>query len=503
MQKIGFVPTSLNNDSKSEEQKSPWKNRYTKNSTIFGKETFLPINMKKQLNDNTLVIGTSGTGKTYSFVEPNILQGNANYIIADAKGDILRDLGESLIKMGYKLQVLNLVDLKHSMTYNPLTYADNQLEIMHFADSLIDSDITGKASSKDSKQDPFWNNAAGALLQAIIFFVKEFLPPEDQTMASVIDIYNIINISPSNFDDAITLVNHGKLLSSDYYLTPTDNTIGSSLFNWAQKKSPRSQAAKMWDSIANWQDSEKTWISIYSILGAALSRYSLTDVADLTSSNQIDFSALLEPKTALFILYDDADSSKNFISDTLYTQLFSYLYNAARSSGNRLPVKVRFFLDDFKNIHIPNFDDYLATARSRNISICMMLQNESQLVAKFHENASSVIGNCAAYLLTGTTDLEMAEIASKRFNISANTIRRESNERFFLDVNGYISRPIRYDFRKHPAYYKKNFDINQKITTASIENNQNIGLLNIMKSLGDVHNRKYGVQPIDPFKYNN
>lgn len=501
MRKIGFVPTSLNNESKSEEQEKPWKKEYSKNSTIFGKNVFLPINMKKQLNDNVLVLGTSGTGKTYSFVEPNILQGNTNYVIADAKGDILRNIGASLIKMGYKLQVINLVDLKHSMTYNPLNYANDQLSIMHFADKVVSSDITGKMSTKNSSQDPFWDNAAEDLLESLIFFVKEFLPLKEQNMASVINLYNIVNMSPKKINDVLTSVNHGEL-SKYYELTSVDDndSIGNHIFNWARRKNPNSQAVKAWDLIASNQIAEKTWSNVYGILGSSLTRYTLSDVLNLTSSNQVEFSELLKPKTALFILYDDADDSKNFISDMLYTQLFSYLYEAARSFENKLPVKVRFFLDDFKNIHIPNFDDYLATARSRNISICMMLQNESQLVAKFHENTPSVIGNCAAYLLTGTTDLEMAKIASSRFNLSTNTIRQKNYEQFLLDISGYISYPIRYDFQKHPAYYKRVFDVNKHFVTPSIQDKKNISLLNILKSMSRSMS-KLAVRPINPFDY--
>lgn len=485
MNTIGFLQTnqSLNHKSK----KAPWNSKPSKNSTIFGKNIFLPINMKKQMNDNTLVIGTSGTGKTYSFVEPNILQGNANYIIADAKGDILKDLGNSLVQMGYKIQVINLVDLRHSMTYNPLHYMSNQLEIMHFADMIVSSDVTGKMSTKKASQDPFWTNAAGNVLQALILFVKEFLPQDQQTIGNVVNLFDILNMSPANISDALELLKESKL-NYEYQLKSADDndTIGNHIFAWAEEQKQDSQAVKAWRKIADTQGAARTWSSIMSILGAALSRYALHDVVNIMSSNQLKFSELLKSKTALFILYDDADSSKNYISNTLYTQLFGFLYKAARRFGNKLPIKVRLFLDDFKNISIPNFDDYIATSRSRNISICMMLQNESQLVAKFGENAQSVIGNCSAYLLTGTTDLHMAKIAADRFGISANEIRLKDDDHFLLDLSGHIANPIRYDFHKHPAYVDKAYNINKHFVTPVFQNRENTELLNIVKSMPGV-----------------
>ena len=182
MSTIGFIQTNQS----TKHVANPWRTEYSQNSTIFGKHTFVPINMEKALNDNVIVVGTSGTGKTYSFVEPNILQGNTNYVVADAKGDILRDTGASLKKMGYKIQVLNLVDLQHSNTYNPLAYLNDSLDYLQFADQVITSDVTGFHSAKDSRQDPFWDTAAETLLQALIYFVKEFLPEDQQNMGGAI-----------------------------------------------------------------------------------------------------------------------------------------------------------------------------------------------------------------------------------------------------------------------------------------------------------------------------
>ena len=479
MNTIGF--TNYAQPVKSE---TPWQENYNQDTTIFGKNVFLPINYHSAQNDNTLVIGTSGTGKTYSFVEPNVLQGNANYVIADAKGDILADVGASLKKMGYQIQVLNLVDLKHSMTYNPILNMKSNLDVINFAHQVMISDVSGNQTT-DSRQDPFWNNAAMTVLEALIFFTQEFLPESEQTMSTVVRLFGMLEDSPKNIEQVLV-----SLGDSDYnyeYEYDDDLTFGDCLFNWAVQEKPDSEAAKMWQQIAGLHSSDRTWGSVLGILGAALSPYRVKEVDRLLSSNQVDFSQLLKPKKAFFILYDDSDPSKNFISNTLYSQLFSFLYHAAfKLEGKTLPVKVRFFLDDFKNILIPHFDDYLATARSRNISICMMLQDESQLKAKFGNNTPSVIGNCSAYLLTGTTDLAMAQTASSRFERSAKMIRLMNEDHFLLDVGGYIVEPVRYDFHNHPHFIDKRFNINNQLNTANDDGDDSCKwpeLADILKSL--------------------
>lgn len=486
---IGFNKNVSNQDNPWN-QGNPWQTNYCKNSTIFGKHTFVPFDTERQNNDNTLIIGTSGTGKTYSFVEPNVLQGNANYVIADAKGDILRNTGESLKKMGYKIQVLNLVDLAHSMTYNPLHYMKDQLSVFQFAHTVVKSDISGNVI-QNMHEDPFWDNAAEDLLLSLIFFTKEFLPKSEQTIATVNRLFNLVNQSPDQINEVLSTLTNGSELDhfsmTDYDPNNDTRTLGDYLFAWVAEQNPTSTALDMWRKVSTSKTSEKMWSSIVGILGSDLARYSLSDVENLMNNNQINFDALLEPKTALFILYDDADTSKNFISNTLYTQLFSYLYHAARLTNNRLPVKVRFFLDDFKNIQIPDFDDYLATARSRNISICMMLQDESQLKAKFGINTPSVIGNCASYLLTGTTDLAMANTASVRFSLAAEDIRIMDPNTFLVDIAGHRTSTERYDYQEHPNYISQKLDINSTYNTPILDHSSVVQnwpkLVDILKQL--------------------
>lgn len=451
MNTIGFI-------SKSKEEKKLWEEDFDPKAKIFGEDVFLPASFNTALNENVLVVGTSGTGKTQSFVEPNILQGYSNYVIADSKGQILKQLGSSLKSMGYNIEVLNLINLNSSMTYNPLANCKSELDVLSFARDVVTTSIEG-VKTITSNQDPFWNNSATALLEALIFFVKEVYPPEEQTMEAVGELFEILD------EDVSTLSKEYSFAPEVDYEEKDENgnqSVGEKLFQWLSEKNNNSQAVKMWRQVYSVSSSEKTWASIVGILGTALSPYMLSETRTLLQSNQISFTNLLKEKTALFVIYDDADDSKNFISNILYKQLIRFLYHTAlNAEDGRLSKKVQFYLDDFKNITIPQFDDYLATARSRNISFSIMVQDESQLVSKFGQNANSVIGNCTTYLLTGTTDLRMAKIAEERFSYSAKEIRTMHAEDFLVDIGGQAVKTRRYDLENHPNYNGKTVAIEE------------------------------------------
>lgn len=465
MKTIGFNDTTI--QTIPNHKTSPWKQNYLRQATIFGKHTFLPIDFGHAKNDNTLVVGSSGTGKTYSFVEPNVLQGNANYVIADSKGTILSDIGASLRAMGYDIQVLNLLDLKHSNTYNPFNYFKDELEVTRFAEQIVTNDTAGETNRQD-QNGPFWNKAATTLIQALIFFVQEFLPEKERNMATVVKIFDLLDQSTKEINNVLLSLG---IRDSDYCVNgkATDETIGYLLFEYARLKNPNSLAVKNWDAVHNAQKADSTWGGITGIVGASLSQYGLSEVQNLMATNQINFKRMLQPKAAIFILYDDANVTKNFISNSFYTQLFSYLYDEAyKCEDQKLPEKIRFYLDDFKNITIPHFADYLSTARSRNISICMMLQDESQLKSKYGDDAPSIIGNCSAYLLTGTIDLAMAKDASERFDLAPREIRKMSEDNFLVDISGYITKTIRYDYHTHPNYIDEKTNINSLTLTKSV-----------------------------------
>ena len=499
MQAIGF-----HNTDNPQVTPTPWTKDYRQGATIFGEQTFLPIDYHQVRNDNTLVVGSSGTGKTYSFVEPNVLSANANYVVADAKGDILADTGMSLRAQGYQLQVLNLVDLKHSQTYNPLHYMHDQLDVVAFAHQVIGADITGNDDHR-SFDDPFWTNAPATLLEALIMFTKEFLPTAEQTMGTVTRLFELIDRTDEDVNAVLTSLGYSAATQyafdhdQDEYGNALPVSLGERLFAWVAGEKPDSVALRLWNSVARSKGSEKTWSSIVGILGTALSPYMVADVDNLLASNQLDFARLLQPKAALFVLYDDADPAKNFLANVLYNQLFSFLYHHAfHQPAGRLPVKVRFFLDDFKNIQVPHFDDYLATARSRNLSLCMMVQDESQLRAKFGENAGSVIGNCGAYLMTGTTDLTMAKVAADRFNRDVQAIRQLGATTFLVDVSGHLTATRRYDFHDHPNYRPGKLAVAVTYQTPRAATNRE-ALVQILQQLPGEHPVTRGDEAVDLF----
>src|SRR5699024_4526343 len=220
----------------------------------------------------------------------------------------------------------------------------------------------------------------------------------------------------------------------------TDAYLANLLFNGLPQKDINIK--QIWNSFYSVIDADVTTGGILSTLSAALIPWQTTEMQNLTAENPqtaIDFHKLLNAKSAIFVMYDDSDKTKNFLFNTFYSQLIDFLYKQSYKQDNgQLENKVRFFLDDFKNIEIDGFDDYLATARSHNIEYSIMLQDESQLKAKFGMNWSSVLGNCHNYLFTGTIDLNMAKTAAVRFNKSITEIRQLDPDQFLIDVAGRL-----------------------------------------------------------------
>ncbi|MEE6634812.1 type IV secretory system conjugative DNA transfer family protein [Limosilactobacillus pontis] len=480
MQAIGF-----HNTDNPQVTPTPWTKDYRQGATIFGEQTFLPIDYHQARNDNTLVVGSSGTGKTYSFVEPNVLSANANYVVADAKGDILADTGMSLRAQGYQLQVLNLVDLKHSQTYNPLHYMHDQLDVVAFAHQVIGADITGNDDHR-SFDDPFWTNAPATLLEALIMFTKEFLPTAEQTMGTVTRLFELIDRTDEDVNAVLASLGYSAATQyafdhdQDEYGNALPVSLGERLFAWVAGEKPDSVALRLWNSVARSKGSEKTWSSIVGILGTALSPYMVADVDNLLASNQLDFARLLQPKAALFVLYDDADPAKNFLANVLYNQLFSFLYHHAfHQPAGRLPIKVRFFLDDFKNIQVPHFDDYLATARSWNLSLCMMVQDESQLrgLSDDGDDRPDDGQGCGRPL-------------QPRRPLGATT--------FLVDVSGHLTATRRYDFHDHPNYRPGKLAVAATYQTPRAATNRE-ALVQILQQLPGEHPVTRGDEAVDLF----
>ena len=411
-----------------------------KDATIFTDNCYLSLNTREtRCNNNVAVIGSSGTGKTRGFVEPNVLQKNASYIISDAKGSVLKDCGNSLVatKNGtesYDIRVLNLHDLTKSMHYNPLKYVRSEDDLVSLSYAMANTTIDGE---KAKTNDSFWNTQSEYLIEALAGFVVEERKRGnlDGTMNDVTSLFN-------------------KIKSTEC-LEDTEDNLVSILFRNLEKKNPNSIAVEKWKKMMSLGNAQNTWGCILSSTSAALSPYTLSPMKEILRKDDLDFDSISDRPVALFIVYDDTDPTKNFLSNILYTQTLKLLcHKADESPDGQLKRHVRIFLDDFYSVQIPHFVDINANCRSRNISTCIMLQNESQLEAKYGTVYSSIIDNSNSYLFTGTFDIEAADVMAKRFKISSDKILHFPNNKFLVSCNKEIYVGNMLDAHKHPNYVK-------------------------------------------------
>lgn len=429
---------------------------------IFGKNCYKKINSDAALNSNVIVTGASGTGKTWSFVIPNILQMNADYVVADAKGTILKKTGKILQKNGYKVSVLNLIDLSNTTHYNPLSYIKNERDLTYLARCMINTNAVDMSSSGVSHRDPYWDNSALIVLEAMIGYLYETYPPYIHTLGNLRSMFSLLNAM------------------SDYDSRQADEDYKSSIdfmFEEVEEKNPKSFAVEKYKEYKKVSVSGRANASILSTLSSHLSPWVTPDVISATETDEMyldEIGQSEENRHAVFIIYDDADDSRNFLLSTLVSQLFRELFHHAFvNNSDKNPYPTRFFLDDFGSLSIPNFVDYISNARSRNIGICIMLQNESQLEEKYGKNVSTIIGNCNYYLFTHTLDLKLAEAMSIRFGRSPKEIRTKEIDRFFLDADGKTEEIERFDYTKHPDYEDDEYIVKSDIRKNDPDDDEN------------------------------
>lgn len=348
-------------------------------------------------NLNVLVVGGSGAGKTRVYAKPNILQASAeaigkgfngcSYMILDPKSEILRSAGALLEKKGYEIRVLDLNDIKRSHCYNPFVYLHNDEDIQRLTANLY-KNTTPKGSQT---QDPFWDQAASMLLKALVFYLHYEAPEDEQNFPMVMEM-----IRPGDVDE-----------DDDSHISPLDE-----LFDRLEKKNPEHVALKYYRAYHT--GSGKTLKSIQISLVSRLEKFNLDSLAGITQTDELDLGSLGEKKVALFAVIPD-NSSFNFIIGMLYTQLFQQLYyKADYEYGGRLPVHMHCILDEFANVSIPEeFDKLLATMRSREISVSIIIQNIAQLKALFEKQWESLIGNCDTFLYLGGNEQSTHEYVSK------------------------------------------------------------------------------------------
>lgn len=433
--------------------KDPQKNKILTQNVSIGMN-----GRKHRRNLNTMCVGGSGAGKTRNFAKPCLMNATCSYVALDPKGELLRDVGPLLEELGYVIKVIDLINMDKSHCYNPFVYLRTDNDIQRLVTNLF-KNTTPKGSQS---QDPFWDQAASMLLLALVFYLHYEAPEEEQ-----------------NFSMVMEMIRAGEVREDmEDYHSPLDE-----LFDRLEMKNPDHIALKYYRNYRS--GSAKTLKSIQITLVARLEKFNLESLAGITQTDELELNTVGERKTAIFAVIPDNDSSFNFIVGMLYTQLFQQLYHQADFvHGGRLPVHVHFLMDEFANVALPDeFDKLLATMRSREISVSIILQNLAQLKALFEKQWESIVGNCDEFLYLGGNEQSTHEYVSKllgKETIDTNTygqskgrngsystnyqatgrelktsdeMRMLDNQYALLFIRG--ERPVmdlKYDLTKHPNF---------------------------------------------------
>ena len=446
-----------------------------------------PPDPKNARNKNVLVVGGSGSGKTRFWLKPNLLQCHSSYVVTDPKGTIVLECGNAMLKNGYKVRILNTINFKKSMHYNPFAYVHSEKDILKLVTTLMTN-----TKGEGSGGDPFWEKSERLLLTALIAYLHYEAPVEEQNFATLLEMLNTMQV----------------LEDDEEYQNPVDL-----LFEELAKKKPNSFAGRQYKLYK--LAAGKTAKSILISCGARLAPFDIQELRDLTMYDELQLDTLGDKKTALFLIMSDTDSTFNFLISMVYTQLFNLLCDKADDVyGGKLPVHVRCLIDECANIgQIPNLEKLVATIRSREISACLVLQARSQLKAIYKDNADTIVGNMDSQIFLGgsepTTLKDLSEMLGKEtidaFNTSdtrgnspsyGTTFQKMGHELLSRDELAVLDggkcilqlrgvRPFlsdKYDLTQHPNY-KLTSDYDPKNT------------FDIEKYL----NRKEKIQPGDEF----
>ena len=364
-----------------------------------------PPDPKNARNKNVLVVGGSGSGKTRFWLKPNLLQCHSSYVVTDPKGTIVLECGNAMLKNGYKLKILNTINFKKSMHYNPFAYVHSEKDILKLVTTLMTN-----TKGEGSGGDPFWEKSERLLLTALIAYLHYEAPVEEQNFATLLEMLNTLQV----------------LEDDEEYQNPVDL-----LFEELAKKKPNSFAGRQYKLYK--LAAGKTAKSILISCGARLAPFDIQELRDLTMYDELQLDTLGDKKTALFLIMSDTDSTFNFLISMVYTQLFNLLCDKADDVyGGKLPVHVRCLIDECANIgQIPNLEKLVATIRSREISACLVLQAKSQLKAIYKDNADTIIGNMDSQIFLGGSEpgtlKDLSEILGKETIDSFNTSDTRGN----------------------------------------------------------------------------
>ncbi|MPM33169.1 hypothetical protein SDC9_79738 [bioreactor metagenome] len=437
-----------------------------------------PKDPRTARNKNVLIVGGSGSGKTRFVLKPNLMQCHSSYVVTDPKGSVVVECGKLLQRKGYRIKILNTINFKKSMHYNPFAYIHSEKDILKLVTTLI---TNTRGEGKPS--DDFWVKAETLLYTALIGYIHYEAPQEEQNFATLIEF---INASEVREDD-------------EEFENPVDL-----MFKELEKKNPNHFAVRQYKKYK--LAAGKTAKSILISCGARLAPFDIQELRELTAYDELALDTLGDRKVALFIIISDTDDTFNFLVSMAYTQLFNLLCEKADDVyGGRLPVHVRCLIDECANIgQIPKLEKLMATIRSREISACLFLQAQSQLKAIYKDNADTITGNCDSAIFLGgkerTTLKELSETLGKEtidlYNTSENRGREKSyglsyqklgKELMSMDELAVMSggkcvfqlrgvRPFlseKYDITKHPNYKylsdadpKNTFSIEKYLSTS-------------------------------------
>ena len=364
-----------------------------------------PPDPKNARNKNVLVVGGSGSGKTRFWLKPNLLQCHSSYVVTDPKGSIVVECGNALLKNGYKVRILNTINFKKSMHYNPFAYVHSEKDILKLVTTLMTN-----TKGEGSGGDPFWEKSERLLLTALIAYLHYEAPVEEQNFATLLEMLNTMQV----------------LEDDEEYQNPVDL-----LFEELAKEKPNSFAGRQYKLYK--LAAGKTAKSILISCGARLAPFDIQELRDLTMYDELQLDTLGDKKTALFLIMSDTDSTFNFLISMIYTQLFNLLCDKADDQyGGKLPVHVRCLIDECANIgQIPQLEKLVATIRSREISACLVLQTRSQLKAIYKDNADTIVGNMDSQIFLGgsepTTLKDLSEMLGKETIDAFNTSDTRGN----------------------------------------------------------------------------
>ena len=428
-----------------------------------------PADPRTARNKNVLIIGGSGSGKTRFWLKPNLMQCTSkkypvSFVVTDPKGSIVTECGKMLLHYGYRLKILNTINFKKSMHYNPFAYLHSEKDILKLVTALIaNTKGEGKAG------DDFWVKAETLLYTALIGYIHYEAPEEEQNLSTLVEMVNTMEVR----EDDEEFQNQVDLMFADL-----------------EKENPEHFAVRQYKKYK--LAAGKTAKSILISCGARLAPFDIQELRELTAYDELELNTLGDRKTALFLIMSDTDSTFNFLISLVYAQLFNLLCEKADDVyGGRLPVHVRCLIDECANIgQIPNLEKLVATIRSREISACLVLQAQSQLKAIYKDNADTIIGNMDTSIFLGgkepTTLKELAAALGKETVDTYNTGESRGREtshslnyqklgrelmsvdelavmdggKCILQLRGV--RPFlsnKYDITKHPNYkYTSDFD---------------------------------------------